>query len=32
MGYAERGALLHRFADLIDANAEMLPSGTASTA
>ncbi|HEY7814982.1 MAG TPA: aldehyde dehydrogenase [Nakamurella sp.] len=24
MGYAERGALLHRFADLIDANAEML--------
>ena len=24
MGYAERGALLHRFADLIDANAEIL--------
>jgi aminomuconate-semialdehyde/2-hydroxymuconate-6-semialdehyde dehydrogenase len=24
MGYAERGALLHRFADLIEANAEML--------
>ena len=24
MGYAQRGALLHRFADLIDANAEML--------
>ena len=24
MGYAERGALLHRFADLIEANAELL--------
>jgi acyl-CoA reductase-like NAD-dependent aldehyde dehydrogenase len=23
-GHAERGALLHRFADLIEANAEML--------
>jgi aminomuconate-semialdehyde/2-hydroxymuconate-6-semialdehyde dehydrogenase len=24
MGHGERGALLHRFADLIEANAEML--------